>query len=412
MNIINKIKSNLFEIVLLASVFVLLNYIFLIDYYNLSLIFGSFLCYYFLYRLSNHNIRNNIVLILTITFISYFFYGKPISIMAILLGLNLAVVFIQARNLDIKTIDLTLVNSIGLAGILLYSGIEKFRGVNKLNLVDVQATVPVLVLITFFLFLITAYLSQYWGIFKAKFQNKFIYLNYLIAAISGGILISIYYRESGPELILLPYLAGLAVGIIKIAIRHKSILNEVLEIIMLIMFPYQVAGFMGIGIALMTMYLGEYFLNLKTSRITTQYQLEIAKYAPLLFLFASQEIRENEGLINRLDITNGYQMGWLFISLIIVRFAAQNISSFKRIIIKNEIYKMFPQIVIICVLLVFAIIIRGGRFEGTTAIVTACSAYMFILASSESRSAKPIMRFISSVSGLIGAMSFLVLTTF
>ncbi len=414
MIIISKVKSNLFETLAIVIIFSLLNYIFQIDYYNLALIIGSAGLFYFIQRISVHNIRNRIILIIITTVMAFINFGSPINMVSILLGFNLASLFVQLRNLDSKTYDLSLINSIAIASILLASGIEKFRGVNKLNIADIQMTIPILVFITFAIYFTSTYIRQFVRFYKKHFNSGFMYLNYFLSAIAGGAILVVYYKEAGPDLLLIPFLAGILVSLVKVIIKNTTILNEILDIVLLIMVPFQISGFMGIAIATMSMNLGEYFLNLKLSKVTTSNQLRIAQYSPLLFLFASQEIRENEGLINRLDITNGYQMGWLLISLIIVRFAGNMLPKFKKILIKNELAKIIPQIIIICILVAFAIIIRSGRFEGSVAIVTAFSAYMFLTTSdyAKTHTSKPVLRFLNSTAGLVGAMSFLVLTTF
>lgn len=414
MIIINKIKSNLFEILSIVIVFGLLNYIFRIDYYNLVLSITSAGLFYLIQRLSLHNIRNNLILTIIITIMAFIKFGSPVNMISILLGLNLASLFVQLRNLDSKTYDLSLINSVAIASILIASGIEKFRGGNKLNLIDIQMTIPIIVFITFSIYLISTYSRQFVSFYNKRFKSVFIYLNYLLAGFAGSAILIAYYKEAGPDLLLIPFLAGILVSLVKVIIKNTTILNDILDIVLLIMFPFQISGFMGITIAVMSMYLSEYFLNLKLSNITTSNQLRVSQYSPLLFLFAAQEIRENEGLINRLDITNGYQMGWLLISLIIVRFAGSILPKFKKVLVKNELSKLIPQILIICILVAFAIIIRSGRFEGAVAIITAFSAYMFLITSdyAKTHKSKPVLRFLNSTAGLVGAMSFLVLTTF
>lgn len=414
MIIISKIKSNLFEIVAIVAIFALLNYIFRIDYFNLTLIISSSVVFYLVNRFSIHNIRNSIILIILATVTSFVNFGSPVNMISILLGFNLASLFVQLRNLDTKTYDLSLINSIALASILLASGIEKFRGGNKLNITDIQMTVPILVGITLSVYFISTYLRQFVKSYNKHFKNFYVYINYFIAGIAGTAILIVYYKESGPDLLLIPFLAGMLVALFKVIIKNTTILNDILDIVLLIMFPFQISGFMGIAIATMTMFLSEYLLNLKLSHITTSNQMRIAQYSPLLFLFAAQEIRENEGLINRLDITNGYQMGWLLMSLIIVRFAGSVLPKFRKVLVKNELNKLIPQIFIICILVAFAIIIRSGRFEGAVAIVTAFSAYMFLTTSdyAKTHKSKPVLRFLNSTAGLVGAMSFLVLTTF
>lgn len=319
----------------------------------------------------------------------------------ILVGLNLSAFLLQLKNISTKTINVNIVNVSSLVSILLSSGIQKFRGYNKLIPEDIQYTIPILLLIFLLIYLI----SKVFSIKKEKFSAILVILIAFIALLP----LQMFYKETGPDLILIPIICGMFAKLSLTYIRPKTILNEIFEVSLLMVLPYQISGFMGIGFSYLG-YVGlSYISGANMYESTTSNIIRVSKYIPLLFLFTIQEIRENKGLINKLDITNGYIAGWVVLSAMYSKWISYTYKKIRSIMEQNEVLSYWPQAMALFTLMTFTVVYKFGKFESAIAIVFGSVLYLFIISGLEKNLKKERSRLILSLSSFLGSLSLLVL---
>ncbi|MDQ5981526.1 MAG: hypothetical protein QG570_275, partial [Patescibacteria group bacterium] len=284
---------------------------------------------------------------------------------------------------------------------------------NKLDEGDIQLTIPLIILISLMMYVLN--LLAYSALskkFTKHIKAKITMVSYLVYVTLLFIVTFPVYKEVGSDVIFVPLLAGIIAGLMRSFIKPRSVFNEILEVVLCVMLPFQIAGFMGVGLSILTFYLCYSMVGVLINNFKTANMLSIVKLSPLLYLLASQEIRENKGLINRLDITNGYQLGWILICLILVKFVALYYQPFLDWLEKNELSKFIQTLVPLFTLVIFVIIIRLGRAEGAIALITSFVAFLYIYNLFEKRLHREQLRLTSSLAQFAGTLTFLVLTTF
>ena len=409
------IRGHTIEFALFIAIFFLLNLLVIADLNATILAVVGFLLVYLCFgKFRIPPIRLIFVQIIISIIVLFLFFYQPTSLMAILLGINIGCAFLQLRNLNIKNIDLSIMNITILAGILLSSGIEKFRGANKLNLLDIQLTIPILILIAVLIYFVGKVI--FLVIQKA---TKWKYLPSQISIIShmffaglSFLVIYLFYKEVGTVVLAVPIVCGILTNIFTLFIRPKIVLHDITEIILIFIISFQIAGYMGIALAVFAYILSGAIISRQILKYDFNNLSNFAKFIPLIFIFASQEIRENKGLIEKFDITNGYQIGWIIISFLIIGWLINNLWSFKKLLVKNEIQNLYSYLGIIFIIIIYAIAIRIGKYEAAISLSVVSGTLLFAKNSYKNLKSKVNMRFLIAFSYVVGSISFLVLTTF
>jgi hypothetical protein len=326
-----------------------------------------------------------------------------------LIGINLAFYYFQVQSGNLKR-SLNLLNVIILAGIVFNSGITKFRGFNKIDSDTVMLTIPILLLITLALYFLLISIEANSKTARTSLKPKIITIvTLLLPLILWGFTYWLF-KEIGTETILFPLLCGLAVGVIELFIKPKSILTDINEIILLTLLPYRISGLMGIALAFLLAYL--YITIMRRSMDITYERIEsvVYKLTPLMFLIAATEIRENEGQIIRFNLINGNQAGWIFLAIALIYESAKYRNKLKEILEKNEVGSFLPLLYGIFTILALVLIIRFGNDESLAALIFGTSIYLYLVGLIDSKKYEDQLMFVSSLGAVIGATAFLVLT--
>lgn len=411
----NFLKSHTIELGLFIVIFTLLN-VFLIDDYNaiLLIVLGFLFIYFCIGKFRVRKTRQIFLQVIFSLIILFLFFYQPASLMAILLGVNLGAGFLQLRNLKLKSIDVSIINATILAGILLASGIEKFRGANKLSPLDIQITIPMIILIA----ILTYFFGKIIVLLSVKIKTiKYIaiqtsILSHVFFILISFVLVFIFYKEVGTDILIVPLICGALANVFNMYIKPKTILHDFIEIVLIFIIPFQVAGYLGVGIGAFGFVLCGAIISRQVVKYDFNNLTNFAKFIPIIFIFASQEIRENKGLIEKFDLTNGYQIGWIIISLILIGWINKHLFTLKKILLKNEIGNLYSYLGIIFIIILYAIVVKTGRFEATIALSVVSGALIFAKNTYKNLQSKANMRFLIVFSYIVGSISFLVLTTF
>lgn len=335
--------------------------------------------------------------------LTYTFFGNFIYIAAILIGANLVSYYLSQKNSARPILEGTIIfNVILLSAVILSSGIEKFRGVNKLDPTDIRLTIPILLII-----MVSSYLlEQVLKSVSIKFNKQILsIIKVIVIGLSYAGLAYFFYEEAGISLILGPLLAGLTAAFLEdLASPHLKPVVTLAQIFLVVVFSYNLAGLLGVALAMMGAYI---FVSpaSPTSSSKTFFHL-----SPLLFLFAAAEIRENAGLITRFNLVTGYQTGWLLLAGVGLLAIQKIRTKSAEVLEKNDMKKIFPIIATIFTFLLLAIIMRFGRDESVAALIVVSSLFLFLPGLLESDKDKEPAAFMLSLGSFIGSLAFLVLT--
>ncbi len=360
-------------------------------------------------KTNNRKIQNGVEIPLIITGLlaSYFFSGDIEFATAFLIGANLSAFYCE--QMKTASHKISILNAIILFSIVFESSIVKLRGANKLP-EEVRLTLPVVLLSIIAFYFLFKFIKSVWKKSKTKYQN---YLASSFAILLLGVLWGlsyIFFKEIGTEIFFIPAAAGLLAGVTQTFIRQKSILTDINEIILITLVPYQISGLMGVALAFM---IGLIFAELSKDMFeknTPVQQRTLYKIAPVIFLITAAEIRENEGLITRFNLVTGYQIGWLFLSVIIFNYAQEYFAKIKKILIDNEIKWAYPLTTSIFTITALTLIIKFGRDEALAGLIIIGSLYLFFLSLAETKNKIVNFKFVLSIAQVFGSIAFLVLT--
>lgn len=330
-------------------------------------------------------------------------------ISSFLIGVNLAFYYFQNQSDNLER-SLNLLNTIVLAGVVFSSAITKFRGFNNLDQEIVVLTIPILLLIALaFYFLLIALSANIKSIQTKHKIRTVIFMTAVLPVILWGLTYWLF-KEVGTETVLFPLLCGLAVGVIELFAKPKSVITDLNGILLLTLLPYQISGLLGISLAFLMAYL---YLTILRKTIDVSFEkLEsiVYKLSPLMFLIAATEIRENEGQIIRFNLINGNQAGWIFLAIVIIYEAAKHRDLIKQILEKNEVGNLFSLLYSVFTILALMLIIRFGHDESLAALVFGTSIYLYLIGLVDSKKYAQELTYVSSLGNIIGATAFLVLT--
>lgn len=330
-------------------------------------------------------------------------------ISSFLIGINLAFYYFQIQSENLER-SLNLLNITILAGVVFNSGITKFRGFNNVDENTVMLTVPMLILIALAIYFLMISLSSNFKAIRTKFKARTIALITLILPFILWGFTYWLFKEVGTETILFPLLCGLLVGVIELFVKPKSILTDFNAIVLLTLLPYRISGLLGISLAFLFAYL---YVTIMRKTMEVNYEkLEsvVYKLAPIMFLLAATEIRENEGQIIRFNLVDGNQAGWIFLAIVIIFEAAKYRNKLKEILEKNEVGNFLSLLYVIFTIIALVLIIRFGNDESLAALLFGTSVYLYLIGLLNLKKYADHLMFVSSLGNIIGATAFLVLT--
>ncbi len=331
-----------------------------------------------------------------------------------LLGINFSNLYFQLLNKKDKFFSLQEINVAILANLVFISGISKFRGFNRLDPFEVQITIPLLLLsaitISIVLIAVNAIVKKYLQKYEHKKPVIRIFSSFLVLNAIYFAIAYYFYTEIGIDVIFLPLIAGSIAGLSSQILKTNSLTTNILETVLLIITPYQIAGFVGIGLALLsailfTELIGNLLLHKKPSASETIYKL-----SPLIFLFSTTEIRENEGLITRFNLSSGYQVGWILIGVMAIEYMKNYIDTIGKFIEENNLDRMAGLIGSLFTLAIFTIIIKFGSAEALVAFIIGAVIYLVLLSILDYKRYIEKVHFAFTIANCIGILAFLILT--
>lgn len=340
----------------------------------LGLIFGSLITFIFFVQIPDLKDKlREVILAITAGITAFLFYQQILFLSGIIFGLNLTIFYLhyiykaKSDTLEPKySIDLTNVNMFNcilILGVVLTSAIEKFRGFNKLSLLDIKLIVPLVIISVLSYFILILVLKTINKIKQDSKDLKFLLVSILIL---GNIFFLISYftfKEVGNYLILGPLLAGLIVYASEvIKLNYKIEIVNIFIFIFLISYPYQITGLLGISIAFLTSILLTKFLVKKDS----WNDMLVNQLFYLVFIYASTEYLENKGLIPKFNLVNGMQIVFIFISASLIINLNSTVEKIKNLLANNEIISAFGFLITLFVIILAQI---GLKYAGTDLLI-------------------------------------------
>lgn len=369
-------------------------------YVLIALVFGI-ICSYILLQ-KNSNIIHYVILS---AILIYFFKSDLVFIPAYLIGANLAFLYFSFKSQEVpsnsKVLELNLLNTILLSSLVFQSSIEKFRGYNKLLLQETSFTILLVILVP---------LAVYFLLKVVNINKIVISIATFVIALSYFVFCYMFFKEIGVATILIPLFCGLVAGIVNLFVKNRSIIIDINELVLLILIPYQISGILGISLAFLSTFIYIAMIGLSTGKDLSNFKNTVSKLVPLLFIFASSEINENKGIITRFNLVSGYQVSWIFIIFILVDHSKKYVEKLKSKLIENEIEKSIPLFISLFTIATLAIIIRFGRVEAMSSLLLVLSFYLFLVGFVDSKKKTKDKEPISSMAGLLSAISFWFLT--
>jgi hypothetical protein len=332
-----------------------------------------------------------------------------------LAGINFSTLYFQLKFFEEKFLNSHFINIILISNLIFIEALSKFRGFNKLQVQDIYFSILILVGLNFLVFLLSSGLYKITlNHFKKRSEETVKALKTffpLMILISAYLFLSqTYFKEIGTELILFPLICGVIAATSSLLLKPNSLLNNIVDILLLVIMPFRIGGFLGVILAMLTSIL---FLDLSKRLIFKEdfsARETIYKYFPLSFIFALTEIRENQGLITRFNIVSGYQLGWIIIGIIISVYSYHYLERIKKFVTENEVLQFFALSGTVFTISVFAIIINLGRDEGIISLTLSSVIYLVLLSVLDYEKYKKEIRIANSVAACIGILSFLILT--
>ena len=358
---------------------------------------------------SKSTINQNIFLVIFGIAVVLLFNNNPLMTASFLIGANTANYFLRLGSTNsMHNTAVNLLNIICLSGITLVSGIQKFRGFNNLDPFNIEISIPLFILTILAGYFLLKAISGFLSLRKINPVHSAVVTTAVLGLSSYFISYS-FFKEIGTETIAVPLIGGLLAVLLNVIIKGKNIAKVILEIFFLLIVPYQMAGLTGILLSMLSYaLLSESFSSAIWEKISIE-KISYLALAPILFLFASSEIRENEGLITRFNLASGYQTGWLFVSLAIYIYFPKMLDTLKNFFKSNEIVQFFPLTALLICLAVLIFIFRTGRDEAVSSLIIAGGVYLFINSLSGEKGEGESRSVISAVANFAGSIALFAL---
>lgn len=338
----------------------------------------------------------------------YFYSNNTYLLSMFLVGVSVSSLYFQTKLQDRELFSLTFLNVMVISGIILLNSLEKFRGFNKID-PFISNNIIIFLVITAIIFALGFKLIKKFLTLK---KLPLFYENAFFVAFTSSVVLFSYFNflEIGLDTILLPIIAGILTAYVTAVSDKNSKLYKAAAIILLLMTSYRVSGNAGIAIAFATsVFLLETVVTLIQSKKLMAAEI-IFQITPLIFLFAITEIRENQGIITRLNLTSGYQIGWIILGTILLNYFFDILKVVKKFLLDNEIMNLSPLITTVFTVMLFTLIIKYGKEEGLTSLLIATVLYLISLNNLDYKRYKSRVRFLLAAANVLGVLSFLVLT--
>ncbi len=338
----------------------------------------------------------------------YFYSNNTYLLSMFLVGVSVSSLYFQTKLQDRELFSLTFLNVMVISGIILLNSLEKFRGFNKID-PFISNNIIIFLVITAIIFALGFKLIKKFLTLK---KLPLFYENAFFVAFTSSVVLFSYFNflEIGLDTILLPIIAGILTAYVTAVSDKNSKLYKAAAIILLLMTSYRVSGNAGIAIAFATsVFLLETVVTLIQSKKLMAAEI-IFQITPLIFLFAITEIRENQGIITRLNLTSGYQIGWIILGTILLNYFFDILKIVKKFLLDNEIMNLSPLITTVFTVMLFTLIIKYGKEEGLTSLLIATVLYLISLNNLDYKRYKSRVRFLLAAANVLGVLSFLVLT--
>ena len=338
----------------------------------------------------------------------YFYSNNTYLLSMFLVGVSVSSLYFQTKLQDRELFSLTFLNVMVISGIILLNSLEKFRGFNKID-PFISNNIIIFLVITAIIFALGFKLLKKFLPLK---KLPLFYENAFFVAFTSSVVLFSYFNflEIGLDTILLPIIAGILTAYVTAVSDKNSKLYKAAAIILLLMTSYRVSGNAGIAIAFATsVFLLETVVTLIQSKKLMAAEI-IFQITPLIFLFAITEIRENQGIITRLNLTSGYQIGWIILGTILLNYFFDILKVVKKFLLDNEIMNLSPLITTVFTVMLFTLIIKYGKEEGLTSLLIATVLYLISLNNLDYKRYKSRVRFLLAAANVLGVLSFLVLT--
>ena len=338
----------------------------------------------------------------------YFYSNNTYLLSMFLVGVSVSSLYFQTKLQDRELFSLTFLNVMVISGIILLNSLEKFRGFNKID-PFISNNIIIFLVITAIIFALGFKLIKKFLPLK---KLPLFYENAFFVAFTSSVVLFSYFNflEIGLDTILLPIIAGILTAYVTAVSDKNSKLYKAAAIILLLMTSYRVSGNAGIAIAFATsVFLLETVVTLIQSKKLMAAEI-IFQITPLIFLFAITEIRENQGIITRLNLTSGYQIGWIILGTILLNYFFDILKVVKKFLLDNEIMNLSPLITTVFTVMLFTLIIKYGKEEGLTSLLIATVLYLISLNNLDYKRYKSRVRFLLAAANVLGVLSFLVLT--
>ncbi len=419
-------KANVFiQIISILLIATSLYFLFSMNIFSIIIFIVGLLSTYFLIKAYGKESRENPFYFAFAgigAFLTYFFFNNILFIGTFLLGANIIAFFLFTNDDTRIKKGIQIMNVTALSGLILESGIRKFRGFNKLEFDDIQITILLIVLITFAVYFLVQILKL---LFKNKknIGNYLVVLSVILTALGYYALTYFFYQEVGLSKIYIPLLYGLTVAVVDYFFKGRNIIKDFLQLTLLFVSPYVLSGILGIFLSFLSAYLFKYIIgnhicikdstnaHNKKQGITTiseSTHLSILdSTSQLLFLFGAIEVQENLGIIMRFNLAAGFQTGWILVSVILYEYGLQFYKWGKDLL---EKYAMTPVLSIVTTLfaiLFIAGIIKVGHKEALASLLIASSIYLLLvdLIVKDTRN----KLFVTFLSNVVGVMAFMML---
>ena len=395
-----------FDFIGMALITGLIYYVFSLSTFHIFPIFlGVLSTIIFAKYISKNDKRYQIWQAITGVILVSFFAKSTTNIALFLVGANMAGLYIYLKK-EAHYLDLAVLNITVLSEITLLSGIQKFRGFNKLNVSDINMTIPLIVMITIFIYLLLGIVkTSSINVFK-KIQTNAIPIVSFIFFVSFYLISFLFYKEVSAITIFVPLTLGLCAGLLDAF--SKSQYNKFIQIALLVMFPYKLSGLMGIGIAILSSYM---FLFIARTMLDIK-QKELANTEmvyPLIFLFGASELRENAGQIMRFNLVSGIVVGWVILAILFFSILPRTLIKFEEVLTENELGDYLGITKMLLATLGLVAIIKIGQDQALGAFIIVSTIYLFV--SNLVIEKKQLNNdLVLSLTGFVGSIAFFVLT--
>ncbi len=327
----------------------------------------------------------------------------------VLIGINTTVLYLNDYKIDRLIVHTGIVNLIVLANVILSSALEKFRGFNKLDTQSVEQTIIFIVVSFLTVFFLYKFLKSVFKKVYKKYKFVWLFIITTILIVTFGLMSHYIYKEVGFSLIFVPLLLGVLSGLLDNVDEKFFPVPQIIQIAAVVIYSYSISGLLGVTISILSAFLFIVLFNEDLDLNANKDSL-IFSLIPLAFLFAISELRENQGQITRFRMTTGYQIGWLFISGLIMISIPNIINFIERVLHENKIEKLLQPMQTLFTILALTVIIKNGKTESMAAFMILSSLYYLFESHLAEKKHYRFNYYVLLIGTLAGSYAFLLLS--